>query len=414
MIAQNIILPYDGTNASIPAGFTRDTSFDGKFVIHSNTGTGATGGSNTHTHTSISHNHALNNHTHTISFGYYEEIGAGASENHENPKRRHTHGSVITSSMSSANSSSNSFTTGSANNIPHNYAVIFIKSTGYNLLPANAIFYSSKTISGFSLCDGNGGTPNLNGRFLRGAGTGQNAGTFGGNNSHNHSANHSHTGANHNHTGTSGFYSGPKSKHGGADSGTGVYDHRHPFTTNGETASISSYSGSCSTATTQPPYYSLLTYKNMTGSAVAIKDGLIALTKETTLPIGWILCDGNNGTPNLASRFILSHSQANLTGGNSSHTHSNLNHTHTSTPHNHGGTTNSVSSETYQAKQGSSWRGRSPHAHSLTSTSSVASYSNSNISFNSSNSVPEYIEVKFIMATAQALGGTASIINNFI
>jgi len=44
-----------------------------------------------------------------------------------------------------------------------------------------------------------------------------------------------------------------------------------------------------------------------------------------SIPLGWLLCDGNNGTPDLRDRFPLAvtiQPQMNLTGGDTEHQHS--------------------------------------------------------------------------------------------
>jgi hypothetical protein len=47
----------------------------------------------------------------------------------------------------------------------------------------------------------------------------------------------------------------------------------------------------------------------------------------TTIPTGWVLCDGNNNTPDLRERFIVGSGLTYATGasgGNSVHQHSNI------------------------------------------------------------------------------------------
>lgn len=85
----------------------------------------------------------------------------------------------------------------------------------------------------------------------------------------------------------------------------------------------------------------------------SIPKGVIVMwsgTKET-IPTGWALCDGTNGTPNLIDRFVFGAVNAGTTGGSNnltlteanipSHTHTTGSHTHTfsgitaSTAHGH-------------------------------------------------------------------------------
>ena len=64
-------------------------------------------------------------------------------------------------------------------------------------------------------------------------------------------------------------------------------------------------------------------------SSGAVPSGVIVMWSGSyaSIPAGWALCDGTNGTPNLLDKFILSvsstnytGSQINVTGGNNSHT----------------------------------------------------------------------------------------------
>ena len=66
---------------------------------------------------------------------------------------------------------------------------------------------------------------------------------------------------------------------------------------------------------------------NMPSGAIIIWAGTIA-----SIPSGWIICDGNNGTPNLLAKFVEGVATAatnpGTTGGATSHIHSGPSHTH--------------------------------------------------------------------------------------
>ena len=68
-LPSNAIIIWGGTNASIPAGTTRETQLDGKFIKGTATAIdpNVTGGNATHTHTTPSHTHTLVAHTHSTS-----------------------------------------------------------------------------------------------------------------------------------------------------------------------------------------------------------------------------------------------------------------------------------------------------------------------------------------------------------
>jgi len=54
-----------------------------------------------------------------------------------------------------------------------------------------------------------------------------------------------------------------------------------------------------------------------------VPKGTIVMWSGSTLPNGWLLCDGTNGTPNLVNNFVMGAGLAgvNQTGGAASHTH---------------------------------------------------------------------------------------------
>ena len=109
----------------------------------------------------------------------------------------------------------------------------------------------------------------------------------------------------------------------------------------------------------------------------------------SSIPEGWALCDGTNGTPDLRDRFIVGARQdhgdvakTNITGS--------LTQTGGNVIHSHTGTTGSDTSGNYRAWDAppgtSSWNGdasRGWHTHTLT--------------INSSESIPPYYALAFIM-----------------
>lgn len=81
----------------------------------------------------------------------------------------------------------------------------------------------------------------------------------------------------------------------------------------------------------------------------SIPQGVIVMWSGTkaTIPTGWGLCDGTNGTPNLIDRFVFGAVNAGTTGGSNNITLSQANmptHTHTTGSHTHTfiGTTDSA------------------------------------------------------------------------
>jgi len=84
----------------------------------------------------------------------------------------------------------------------------------------------------------------------------------------------------------------------------------------------------------------------VTISGVGFTTGMIILWSGTiaTIPSGWVLCNGSNGTPDLRDKFIVGAKQDDsgiaktnvsgsltISGGNVSHTHTDSGHTHSAT-----------------------------------------------------------------------------------
>ena len=67
-IPANIILIHIGSNATIPTGWTRETSLDSKFAkAWGAENPNITGGADTHTHTSPPHSHSVSAHAHSFT-----------------------------------------------------------------------------------------------------------------------------------------------------------------------------------------------------------------------------------------------------------------------------------------------------------------------------------------------------------
>jgi len=61
---------------------------------------------------------------------------------------------------------------------------------------------------------------------------------------------------------------------------------------------------------------------NVTGAFNLIPKGIIVAWNGTVPPVGWALCNGTNGTPNLTEKFIMGYSTLrpiNSTGGEATH-----------------------------------------------------------------------------------------------
>ena len=101
---------------------------------------------------------------------------------------------------------------------------------------------------------------------------------------------------------------------------------------------------------------------------VSIPSGVITLWSGSTasIPSGWVLCDGNNSTPDLRDRFVVgagSTYAVDATGGSNtvalstaempSHTHSVSGNTSSSGNHTHNGSTSNTGSHSHNLARGS-------------------------------------------------------------
>lgn len=400
MIAPSVILPYDSTHASIPSGYTRETSLDGKYPkgTANATNPNTTGGASTHSHTSSSHTHTLVSHTHTGSLGTTNSGGEGGTgSGYGLPNKAHTH-SYTSSANTTATSNGVAVSYASVSNDPPYYTVIFIKASSYTLIPNNAmVFTSATTRAGLAFHSASAN------KFLKGAGTGANAGGTGGTTTNVHNINHNHNALSHNHPV---FNSDIANNYPGKFVTDTPYHkdfyHVHPVTFNASSQSFNAYTNLTTTETVQPAYRTLNAFKNTSGSSKMPAVGDIALWLGTlaTIPVGWKLCDGSDGTPDMRGRYYKnpSSASASATGGSNTHTHAAQGHTHTaSKTHIHTGSSGDHTGGTTYDHDGSGVTIYREHWHTpLTCSTSAPGLSSANTSANSSSNEPEYRTVAFI------------------
>lgn len=416
-IPQNGIILWDGTNASIPAGFTRETTLDGKHIKGSPTGTnpGTSGGSANHSHSSTgTHSHTMNSHDHSGFLNYsYEYVQDSDSNGSEGPPGRHFHGNTY-NAVSGGGLSSSSVSYTSADNDPAYYEFIFIKATAGAgaQVPSNAgLFTAAESIpAGYST------NYDAVGLLPKGALTGQDGGSWGGgyedgNFGHVHDLSHSHSETSHTHTGHTSGTDGGGSFH-RAQTGTDYLSaHEHSLTL------LTNTSGSIDSPTgyydgIYPPYKMLLPVKNTSGGAKDPGDGMIILWLGTlaSIPGGWVLCDGSNGTPDMRDRFTLMAEvleDVGITGGSTTHYHSGT-HKHTAiSGHTHtGGTIGYIGTGESQHFGGGhiggvggslDLQGEDSSDHTWFSVGSVASvWSYATVTSDTADHQPPYITVAYL------------------
>lgn len=399
MLPPNAIIPFDGNHADIPAGFTRETDFDGRFPKGTSSSWGTTGGSNTHTHTAT-HTHTIEAHQHTFSVGQtrdasFHDMGLSGSGSEKN----HTHFGIaytVGTGSETTGSTVANLVSSTLNSVPPFYEVIFIKSIGYSLIPTNGMVFSVGSRQGMTFHSAS------NNKFLRGAATGQDAGSTGGNSTHYHTQTHTHTANSHSH---SYGKTTPELGHGedGASSPSISRDgHYHTFTISNATQAMNSDSTNSSTSSTLPYNKTIQHYKS--SSNIIVRVGDIVMITETTNPIGWITCDGTNGTPDLVGFYIQNNSTSGTISGSNTHNHT-VTHGHTANgTHSHGYGQYTTYDSGTGGHNGSGRIGVSTHRHEISNQSSdAANYSSTVATSTTDNSEPEYIQVRFIQATQTAI-----------
>lgn len=420
-IPNGVILIWTGTHASIPTGWTRETLLDDKFpkawgVQNPN----VTGGSNTHTHTSPAHNHIIASHTHTYTYNW-----GVIDENRESgpfnlSDGAHKHENQTTDNPNAAYTSSNAVTYGSSNNEPPYYKVIFIKPSGVVApLPAGicAHYYGSSAPILWNFCDGNNSTPDLRNKYLKGALTNGDAGVEGGGLTHIHDISHGHTGNTHTHNFTTAVYDVPNVRNYN-DSNALNGGHTHTGVTGASSAvAVNNFSGSLSTTeSVEPAYKKLGVIKATVG---AERKGLVGLWLGSTasIPNGWVLCDGNNGTYDLRDKFIkigADLTENNSTGGANTHTHAAQGHTHTGISHTHtlprvyhsGGSAGAHDKYDGNSQPIYSW----VYHEAITSNPTTDSWASANTTADSSDNQPAYRTVAYIQLMKVSVGGSMMMI----
>jgi hypothetical protein len=408
MIGPNVVIPWYGTHAAIPAGYVRETDLDGKFPKAAATGNNpnTTGGSSTHTHTSPSHTHTMVSHTHAItttvdfnnSFGH-SGFGGSASD-------VHSHSGTISGVVDGSMSGTVAY--GAFSNNPPYFEVIFIRSISYSNVPPDGILYwgtEDDAPDGFHDTDGADGSINVRDRYLRAAGTGANSGATGGTRTNVHDITHGHGAVSHSHFAALG---GANSSD--RDLGTGdgppkaPSSHTHNITLDSKSETPADYSGTAGSAeTVEPAYYKLRALQNISGVKKAPRPGMIAMTRNNLdrIPPGWVLCNGANGTPDLRDKYVKVvniTSEVGDTGGANTHTHALGDaHTHTApASHDHSGSVarfTAVSGGTASAATNAI----QAHDHNLSGVGvNTSSWNTAQTSANSANNEPEYRTYLFI------------------
>lgn len=399
-VASGVIVAWPSTNASIPAGWVRETALDGRFVkmvALAATNPGTTGGSATHDHPLTAHTHPI---SHSHSGTVDAETNAASDDSTASGASGAPHDHTYTMSdpgLTSAASGAVTSATGTSE--PPQLVVIFIKSDGTPTgLPNGSLaFFNATAPSGWTAHATSAS------RFWKGAATAGDGGATGGtSNAHAHTSAHGHSSpGSHTHPISTSNNSNNEGDDDAGTSSAGI--HSHGGTSDGGTTpGLTSDATAVSNGDAEPPWTKLRAIENTSGAA-SLPTNVIALWLglAASVPTHWRTCDGNNGTPTLLDRFIKGASadgEIGNTGGTLTHTHA-YTHGHTAdAAHGHTGTTGNPSTTVSNAGSGGDNIAFNPHQHTIPASNSVTpSVTNTatTLSANTDNR-PAYTEVHFI------------------
>lgn len=420
MLQANVILPYAGTLAEV-AALDRFVLCDGnngtpdlrdKFVrsLNNLTGTpGVSGGAATHTHTSTAHVHLVNHHTHTYTTDNTCANPDGRRSGDKCPRDCHNH-SGTTSTTSGQTNDTGVFTYGVYSNNPPYYELLYIMSTDLAEMPAKAIVMRDDATvrTGLTFCNGDSSTPDLRDRYVRGAGAGDEIGATGGSYTHEHSLAHTHTGS-HSHTGSISQTVGNRIGTDG-DQNQSSSSHSHAVSLTARTDNLASSTTTAAQlngdgSNIEPAYRHLSYSMNTSGNPMGASKGDIFVWANSvaSIPVGFTICDGRDGTPNMLGRFAKQPTVVGVhtTGGADTHTHPAISHSHSvsNTSHSHSGSAAGTPNNTTCSVHNDGYGLYNGHGHGINSSNVQTvnvTYANAETSALSSDNIPQNVSVVFI------------------
>lgn len=403
---------WTGAHAAIPANWSRDTDFDTKFL--QGDPTAGTDAGATHDHDSNFHTHNPNSHTHTVPnvalgapTGGTVNIFTGLGTNVVG-SAFHSH-TTVTSNAATYTLSSSSITLINVAPIPPSMQIIVIKPDDASQnIPDDAVVLAdaaSQSVN-FEITNGTG-TIDLIDLFFLTETTEADAGDPTGTATHTHAftfPDHTHTPVVHGMS-HGNVTMGPSSTTNGANDG-GVSTHNgstHHLASSFTNASgnISNDAVTLSSESNEPSHAKLLGLQNKGGGAETPL-GIIIPFVGTTVPSGWVECDGNNDTLDLTSYQVKVTTITDDIGDTGGTLNS---HTHTEAIGGHGHTENIGHAHNFnmittrrRMNTGGSIIPDDTHGHSGTLATSInsATIQNSTSTWNTSDGRRGYRTVKWI------------------
>lgn len=406
VVPSGVIFAWPGTNATIPIGWTRETSLDGYYIQGAPTLSDAdlstVRGNATHTHTSPAHTPTQNSHTHNFSTtsGSGTVSGGADTPAYSVPQNKHGHASTTSNAATAVNNSVAITVDAATNSLPY-VEVIFIKSSGTPTgVPNTAygLFKNDSLPTSWTRVHGN--------RYLKGAAAGGDGGATGGSDSHSHtSPPHTHTQVAHSHSSKTSNNSTDLSKtiEVGIGAPTVMDTHNHSVSLANTTATNQSVTTTINSSNHEPVYIKLNLISNGTGGA-DLPDQIIGIwgSTEASIPTDWARFSDADGQ-------FIKHANANgesgSTGGATTHTHTAsdcqpIQNSHTHTASAGSGTPTVTTNLGFALINNCS---PTSHTHTWTITSTTATNNAVAVTIDTSASeaaYPEYKRVLFIQYTA--------------
>lgn len=401
--------------ASIPSGWTRETTLDGKYIQGAPTGGDSdltSRGSTTHTHTSPAHTPIQNAHSAVGGSTTYTSTDNTASGAGSSFAISHQHAFTSPTTVATNQSSTVNFGANSSNNPPFQ-DVIWIKSDGTPTgIPTNAYgFFESDILpSNWSRVQA--------GRYLKGAAALGNGGATGGAPTHTHISDaHTHGQDPHTHADfTSDVASGAVATT-PTNEGASVLQlpHTHGLSVSSQTATNQSTTNTTDAVSHEPVFKKLNIIQN--GGAADLPSAIIALWGGTNaaIPTGWTRYTALDGFfPKGAAA-----GEGLTTGGSLTHTHTAVCQP-TQNSHSHGITQTSSATFTSvgaESLSGATVRQTPDHNHTWTDSGTVAT--NQALTYNvdacaSEAAYPPYVRLIYIQfGSPTPPGPTAGVYTSY-
>ena len=352
LVPENIIVLWPGDHGSIPTGWTRVTSYDGRFFKARVDGSAANAGATSHTHVAPSHTHTIPAHVHSFTSGtaagHRVWNGSGITTA---PGQTHTH--TFNSGSCAGGTSAATTPTFACTTIEPPYAqMMAIKSDGTPTgFPDDSVVYYNNATAPTDWTDHAASRE----KFIKSPAACGN-GIDNGSVSAAGGGSHVHAGAGHTHAAPSAHdhsdvtVTGTTSPSDGTFCGCDLYRdfsaHTHLATYNTAATGTLGSTTSANTAaqTYVPPYHVLLGIQNTSGADNWLEEAIVMFEGAVgDVPDDWTICDGSNNdsgnaTPDLDAVYVRMAADGGSVGGTcgtAGHDHTDpAAHTH-SQSHNH-------------------------------------------------------------------------------